>query len=171
MAIVCIGGIDRTMRILILQESPGPAKALQQSLGSRHELLFVHNEPEAMEVLASQKVDLIIARVHLEKSNVFDFLKEVKGTERYRRIPFICFCGRRTNSARALDSILSRSSKVLGADKYINVEDFCCGERCDYDKLRIAIESCLQTDGSVKIKSANQENASSHRAPRIFSDS
>jgi CheY-like chemotaxis protein len=138
-------GVFTKVRILILQEGPAPAKALQQSLGGRHELVFAKTIPQAMSALAEQSIDLIIARVHLEKSNVFDFLKDVKATERYRQIPFICFCGRRTSSARALDPIISRSSKALGAEKYINVEDYCCGEQCDFDKLRIAIENCSST--------------------------
>ncbi|PWT95812.1 MAG: hypothetical protein C5B53_10870 [Candidatus Melainabacteria bacterium] len=137
------GGGFWTVKILILQEHVAPAKALQRSLAARHDLIFAQDTEEALRILASQSVDLIIARVHLEKSNVFDFLKKVKGTEQYQHIPFICFCGRRTSSARSLDPIISRSSQVLGADKYINVEDYCCGEQCDYDKLRIAVESCL----------------------------
>ena len=132
------------VQILILQEYNAPARALQRSLAARHDLVFADNTDKALQVLASGSVDLIIARVHLERSNVFDFLKKVKSTKQYQHIPFICFCGRRTNSARSLDPIISRSSKVLGADKYINVEDYCCGEQCDYDKLRVAIESCLQ---------------------------
>lgn len=131
------------MQILILQDGMAPAKILQQSLGTRHGLVFANGEDEALRVLASRTVDLIIARVHLETSNVFDFLKKVKSTEQYQHIPFICYCGRRTSSARSLDPIVSKSSEVLGADKYINVEDYCCGEQCDYDKLRIAVESCV----------------------------
>jgi CheY-like chemotaxis protein len=130
-------------RILILQEQPGPAKALQESLGSRHKLVFAETPEQAMRILREGSIDLIIARVHLEKSNVFDFLKAVKHDAKFHSIPFVCFCGRRSATARALDPILARSSRALGADKYLSVEDFRCGLHYDFDKIREAVESCL----------------------------
>lgn len=130
-------------RILILQEEPGPARALQNSLGSRHELLFASSEADALRILAEQSVDLIIARVHLEKTNIFDFLKTVKKEPKFHDIPFICFCGRHTHASRVFDPVLARSSEALGADKYISADDFLCGSHYDFDKIRQAVESFL----------------------------
>lgn len=130
-------------RILILQEEPGPAEALKESLGSRHQLLFANSHADAMRILAGQNIDLIIARVHLENTNVFDFLRIVKRDPQLHKIPFICFCGRHTHASKAFDPVLARSSEALGADKYISADDFLCGSHYDFEKMRGAVESCL----------------------------
>lgn len=129
--------------ILILQEAPGPLKALQNSLGLWHELLFAHNSNAAMSVLGENEVDLIIARVHLEKTNVFDFIRMVKSNPSSTHIPIICFCGRRTEISRLLDHSLAEAVHVFGAEKYITLDHFCTEDRCDFDDLRREIEEVL----------------------------
>jgi len=96
-----------------------------------------------MKVLTEQSIDLIIARVHLEKSNVFDFLKSVKVNAKFHHVPFVCFCGKRSETAIALDPILAKSSRALGADKYMSVEDYSCGSEYDFAKIREELEGCL----------------------------
>lgn len=130
-------------KILILQEEPGALQALRKSLQPHHDLLFAKNVGKATEILATQDIALIVSMVHLEETSMFDFLKSIKQDEKLCRIPFICFCGKRTPIAEELNAVLKKSAELLGADKYLNLEHFCSGEHCDYNKLRNEIESCL----------------------------
>jgi len=52
-------------KILILQEQPTEKAALKRSLETRHELVFVRREEDALSFLKEQAVDLVITRAHL----------------------------------------------------------------------------------------------------------
>jgi CheY-like chemotaxis protein len=131
-------------RILILQELPGPFRALKTSLEPYHELIFVKNVDEALSVLTTQKIDMIISRVHLEEGSVFEFIRIVKENPQLANLPFICFCGKLSDTAKTLDHALAKAAETLGADKYVSLEHFCSDDDCDYDRLRGEIESCLK---------------------------
>lgn len=62
-------------RILVLQEMEQNIVNIKKALVPRgHELIIVHRELEALQKLQTEKIDLIIAAVYLENSDVFDFL-------------------------------------------------------------------------------------------------
>lgn len=132
-------------RILILQETPGELLELQASLSAYHELIFVRRIDEALEVLGQTAIDLIISRVHLEQACVFEFIKQVKQNPQFCQVPILCFCGKQTAASYLLDSVVSRTTELLGADKYLSLSDFCCDEYLDCEGLRREIESCLET--------------------------
>lgn len=130
-------------QILILQDAPAPLQALRKSLGLHHDLIFAASSSEAMNVLQSRRVDLIISRVHLEQNSVFEFIKMVKENTQLSNIPFICFCGRRTEVAKTLDHVLAKAAETMGVDRYLVLDHFCAEQDCDFDKLRAEIEDCL----------------------------
>jgi CheY-like chemotaxis protein len=130
-------------RILILEEAPGPMQALRKSLQGAHELQFAADPLSAIAVLEHEKIDLIIARVHLEQSNIFEFIRAVKEDNRYKEIPLLCFCGKRSKIARIMDENLAHATELFGADKYISLDHFCMGDSCDFDSLRREIEVVL----------------------------
>jgi PleD family two-component response regulator len=129
--------------ILILQEGPGPLEALRKSLQEAHDLHFVSDLESAMSVLEHEKVNLIISRVHLEQGNVFDFIRHIKTDSRYKHLPLLCFCGKRTELAKTMDRSLAKAVRVFGADGYICLDHFCSGDSCDFEGLRREIESVL----------------------------
>ncbi len=136
--------VSRMATILILQEVPGPLQALRNSLEGKHELIFSSSMTDALESLRKHKVNLIITRVHLEETNVFEFITKVKEDEHLASIPLICFCGKRTAIAKVLGPHLAETVRVFGADKYVDLNNFCSGEdTCDFDRLRQDIEDCL----------------------------
>jgi CheY-like chemotaxis protein len=136
-------GVLMRARILVLQEEDGPVKEIQECCGVSHELIYIGTSKDALKLMAQEKIDLIISRVHLEKSNIFVFLRLVKTDPKFRHIPFICYSGHRNYLARTLDPILAQSCKALGADRYISVEDYRHGFTYDLNKIKQDIESCL----------------------------
>lgn len=130
-------------KVLIFQEHPGPLLAFQNSLVPYHDLFFASDESEAIIVLKENAIDLIIARVHLEQGNVFEFVRRIKHHASYAHIPLVCFCGQRTQLARQLDASMKKASAAFGADGYICIDRFCSQNNCDFDSLRAAIESIL----------------------------
>jgi CheY-like chemotaxis protein len=137
------GGINTMAHILILQEEPAWQAALQRSLKKHHHVLAVNSVQAALNALHERNFDLIISRVHLERNDMFGFLRTVKNDPSLKGLPFICFCGRRTQLSIALDDVLSLSSRTIGADKYISINNYSFGDDCDLDGIRNAIESCL----------------------------
>jgi PleD family two-component response regulator len=131
-------------RILILQEEPSPFSALRNSLERDHKVIIVSTVEKAMEMLNSQCIDLIISKVHLAKGSMFDFLNRVKHDEHLRDIPFICFCGKLSQQASMLDPTLAKVGLMIGAEKYISLQQYCSHDSCDFEALKRAIEGCLQ---------------------------
>lgn len=130
-------------RILILEEAPGPLRALRKSLEGRHELEFAADPLSALSIVKHKKIDLIIARMHLEQSNVFEFIRAIKEDNRYKEIPLLCFCGKRSEMAKIMDETLAHATQVFGADKYISLDHFCIEDNCDFESLRREIEAVL----------------------------
>lgn len=133
-------------KICILQEGPGDQLEIKHSLEGFHEVVVVENARQLME-LPARSVDLIISRVYLERGNVFAVLHEVKRSEQYRNVPFVCLSGLHTRVARQLDPVLADASKKLGADGYLVLDNYCTGESCDCAALRSAIERFLRPPG------------------------
>jgi len=136
--------------ICILQERPGEQLEVRRSLEGFHELVIVENASQLMQ-LHPASVDLIISRVHLEHGNVFAFLHDLKQSDEFRHVPFICLSGLHTRAARQFDPVLADASKKLGADGYIVLDNYCTGEGCcDCAALRHAIEHFIRPSGSNK---------------------
>ncbi len=133
-----------TARILILQESASEFRPLQKSLSGHHELVFVDSVRKAWGVLKTSKPDMIISRVHLQRGDVFDFLRSVRRDPSTAACPVILFSGLLNPRALALDEVLAKSALFLGADKYLKLSDFYTGESFDFSALRQEIEECLR---------------------------
>ena len=131
--------------ILILQEEVTPFLALRRCLAENHEAIIVSTVTEAMEMLNSRSIDLIVSRFHLVSSSMFEFLRWVKRDRHLKKIPFVCFCGRLTEHARNLDPLMAKVSLAIGAEKYISLSEYCSENSCNVQRLRIAIEDSLRS--------------------------
>lgn len=112
--------------ILTLIEEPANSKQVMDCLKeSGHEVRVVDCFVKAKTHLLSQRFDLIVSDVHLENGgNVFDFLSYVKSNELTSEIPFALFSLRPTPKAKYLADGVRMAAHALGADEYIEMEDF-----------------------------------------------
>ena len=131
--------------ILILQEASGRYQAIRKSLQDNHTLLFAENSQDALALLDEQPIDLIISRVHLERSNVFEFIRAVKMNPKHKNIRFVCFSATRSQLAKVLDATLAHATAVMGADQYLSLDQFCVDGVCNYQAIRNTIETLLKT--------------------------
>lgn len=138
-------------KILILQEQPTEKAALKRSLETRHELIFVSREEDALFFLKEQSVDLVITRVHLKIGNVFSFLRSLKNDPQLSVTPVICFCGMRSKSASLQHDFLMKATRLYGAADYLALEHFCEGDDFNLDSICQSIERSL-ADGSQHIR-------------------
>jgi DNA-binding NarL/FixJ family response regulator len=133
-------------KICIVQEKPGDQLEIRRSLEGFHELVIVESASQLME-LRPAAVDLIISRVYLEYGNVFAFLHDLKQSEQYRNVPFVCLSGLHTLASKRFDPVLADASIKLGADGYIVLDNYCTDDQCDCAALRSAIERFLRPAG------------------------
>ncbi|CAN5489102.1 hypothetical protein BH10CYA1_BH10CYA1_23970 [soil metagenome] len=90
-----------------------------------HEVFVVDTFTKAIELLRTQKIDLILSDVHLYNGGtVFDFLRLVKKGARTSEIPFVLFSAKPTPVAKYLADGLRSTARHLGAVKYIEMEIF-----------------------------------------------
>ena len=130
-------------QILICWEDPGSFNPLCNSLQGHHELYFANGMSEALSILRGKHIDLIICRVHMEHTNVFDFLTKVKDDPSLRDIRFVFLSSESTQLSKDLDPNLKESTLLCGADKYLILDQFYSNGTCDFDGLRMAIEEVL----------------------------
>ena len=112
--------------ILALLEDPINATQVKSCLEkSEHQVLVASTFLQAKALLALQKVDLIISDVHLQNGgDVFDFLKWTKNADIIAQIPFVLFSFGPTPMAKYLSEGLRISARVLGAVRYIEMQNF-----------------------------------------------
>lgn len=135
--------------ILILQERPAPDTALRRSLQIYHHLIVVGTAEDAFKVLQTRSVDLIISSVHLEHSDVFDFLKKVKQNANTSHIPFVCFCSSLSRVASLQHALVANVAEILGSE-YLALGNFQrSADKFDLEALRGAIEGCLMRGRTI----------------------
>ncbi len=112
--------------ILALLEEHNNAKQVRDCLmDCGHQVFVVDTFTEAMALLKTQKIDLIISDVHLQNGgNVFDFLRLVKKSQRTCEIPFVLFSFQPTPLAKYLSDGVRTAMRYLGGVKYIEMETF-----------------------------------------------
>ncbi len=100
-------------RILIADDSPTIRKFVTLSLKMNgFDILAAQDGMEALELLPSNKVDLIITDLNMPNLDGFEFIKSVRENEQYKEIPIIIL-----SSLDRKDDI-ERGLKI-GADSYL----------------------------------------------------
>ena len=127
--------------ILALHEDDQNSQQVSKSLKeSGHNVIQSKNFADAIRVLNSQHIDLIISDVHLENGgNVFDFLRWVKKNPSTQETPFVLFSSRPTPAAKYFEDGVRTTARVFGAAMYITMEKF------DSKEFRKQIDSLLPT--------------------------
>lgn len=99
--------------ILVVDDQPDILDNIGLALEARgYRVLTAHDGLEALDVLASQPVDLIVADIAMPRLNGYQLYERVQANPRWAIIPFIFL------TARALDSDI-RYGKELGVDDYL----------------------------------------------------
>lgn len=137
-------------RILVYQDSPAQRHVLKKCLELSHQIIFADSLSTAETLLEETSFDLIIIRVHLEKSDVFTVVRALRNNRLGSQLPIICFCGKRTVMARQLDPVLERATRAAGATGYLCVDKFCNGDELKQEALLDSIENFLDSSLTEK---------------------
>jgi DNA-binding response OmpR family regulator len=99
--------------ILVVDDQPDLVENIKLTLeAADYAVLTAADGIEALEVLPSQQIDLILADIAMPRMNGYQLYERVRGNPQWVTIPFIFL------TARALDSDI-RYGKELGADDYL----------------------------------------------------
>jgi len=134
--------------ILIVQEQPTKDSILERSLEQFHHLIFADNLDTTMEMIKERKVDLIIARVHFVRGNVFTILKNLTQAPISKQIPVVCFCGLDSPYATVQHKAMAKATRTSGAVDYLALDQFDKDGKYDLEEVRNCIERYIQTDSS-----------------------
>ena len=111
---------------------------------SGHKVILSRNFADAISILRTQGVDLIISDVHLQNGgSVFDFLRWVKSNPLTKETPCVLFSLEPTVVAKYVEDGVRACARMLGAAMYITMETF------DADTFRKLIDSLLPTDDQI----------------------
>jgi len=112
--------------ILALLEEHQNALQVKDCLeGVGHDVVIADTFSQAIALLETKKIDLVISDVHLENGgNVFDFLRRVKKGQSTCKIPFVLFSSQPTPLAKYLADGIRTTARLLGAVVYIEMETF-----------------------------------------------
>lgn len=99
--------------ILVVDDQPNLREYVKQVLSlAGHQVLIARNGVEALDILESQPVDLILADIAMPRMNGYQLHERVMANPRWVMIPFVFL------TARAQDSDI-RYAKELGVDDYL----------------------------------------------------
>ncbi len=102
-----------TPSILVVEDQPGLAKFIELTLDvAGYSALIASDGLDALAVLQSQPVDLILSDVDMPRMNGYELCERVRKNPQWTDIPFIFL------SAHATDSRI-RHGKELGANDYL----------------------------------------------------
>jgi DNA-binding response OmpR family regulator len=102
-----------TAAILVVEDQPAMQRNIQMGLEmSGYAVVAAADGIQALDVLKTQPVDLILADIAMPRMNGYQLYEQLRRDPRWVLIPFVFI------SARALDSDV-RYGKALGADDYL----------------------------------------------------
>jgi CheY-like chemotaxis protein len=114
---------SKTRHILVLFERTSDIAQVKGILSNPFYAYYAANSiPSAFEILQRKQVDMVIAGVHLEYSDSYEFLNRMKADEQLRPIPFVFVSLRRSDVARCVDHGLSLAARALGAARYLSID-------------------------------------------------
>jgi hypothetical protein len=130
-----------THRVLIAAQ-PGAWRMLQTMLGDVADVIPAHTTAEAFKILDRGRIDLIIATIAFDESQMMDFLVAVKGTNSTAGIPFLCSRVLRGVIRDSVVGAMRDTCKECGAADLIDIANL----PPDTGKhvMRAAVMSCLQ---------------------------
>jgi len=76
-------------RVLVAAQPQG-WRALQTMLADTVDLVPAHTTADAFKILERERIDLIVATIAFDESQMLEFLQAVKQTSSTRGIPFLC---------------------------------------------------------------------------------
>ncbi|MFA7339956.1 MAG: hypothetical protein WC028_24475 [Candidatus Obscuribacterales bacterium] len=117
---------EDTYRILALENPENIDKLKEAWKSAGHQVVPVLTISQAMAFLDSRDhVDLIISAVHLEEESVFEFLQRIKAPDSmHKDVAFVMLCMEPNTLAPAINKSTELAGKLLGADKYIYMQEF-----------------------------------------------
>lgn len=87
--------------ILCVDDEPGNLKLLERTLGSsRYQVIKANDGREALEIIASRKVDLVLTDILMPGIDGFETCRRIKGDERYRHIPVVIITALKSKADR-----------------------------------------------------------------------
>lgn len=128
------------MARILIAASPEPRRILERILAD-HQFTSAGTPGQAATCLQKVAFDLIICTVMFNEYRMFDFLRLVKNSEEWEKIPFIC--------AQVISNVPGMSgasqgtrfaAEQLGATAFLDILDY---QEDPQDQMRLAIESCL----------------------------
>lgn len=116
-----------------------------------HECTVVTTMSAAAEKLNAEPFDLIVAGFHFDDSQMFEFIREVKKSQKNADKPIICFCSRDTTMSRLIHESLEHSTKALGAWMYLAEHSYNVYQNPDAE-LRRVMERCFTEESRKDIQ-------------------
>jgi CheY-like chemotaxis protein len=105
--------------ILVWMDSAVGKDRIRATL-KHHEQIPVEKMQDALEVLRTKKVDLILCGLNFEHESVFDLLRAVKQDQSLASIPFIVVRGSRKEMSKSLNEAVRLATRTSGATEYID---------------------------------------------------
>lgn len=143
-------GILDSPRFLAILSDEKTANCIIGSFDDSADIIRIDSFSEAMHILRTQKIDLILSEIRLQPkdkredcSSVFDLLRWVKGDPFLNKIPFVCLSPEPISDSASYDG-LRIAARSLGAAKFLAMENF------DQDLFRSQLEMLLPDMPKVK---------------------
>lgn len=145
-------------KVLVLFESEVGSRPVVECLSLAGYFVIVsRNYSEAMAIVKSQPVDLIISDVHLENGgSVFDFLSWIRHNQLTKNTPFVLFSLEPTAMAKVVEHGVKIAARALKASKFISMEIF------DGEELCQQIVSILSRGNDLKPSKILQKREGNH---------
>lgn len=104
--------VDNRYNIVIVEDNMEMLSFIQKHLVENYGVYYAMNGKDAMKILDSQHIDLVISDIAMPEMDGFELLKNIKSSVKYSHIPVI-FLTAKTNLQSKITGI------ELGADAYI----------------------------------------------------
>ncbi len=115
-----------------------------------HELTSIKTLKSGKQELTEHDFDLIVATLHFDDSQMFEFLQEVRAIPRNSGKPIICFCTRNTAMTQLMHETLHRSTAAFGAWMYIDMQSYAKSPATTVELQRV-IDRCLSQSHRTEI--------------------
>ena len=83
------GNDDDNYKVLVVEDNPELLMLMQQLLKSYYRVYIAHNGAEALKIVHSKEIDLIVSDVMMPEMDGYELTRTIKGDANYNHLPII----------------------------------------------------------------------------------
>ncbi|HZS68500.1 MAG TPA: hypothetical protein VFA72_15395 [Burkholderiales bacterium] len=133
---------------VVIAASPVVRSRLERVLAGHH-LTFAQTTADVMSLLSNDRYGMVIISVHLDESQMFALLGDIRARSMYRKVPIVCLLAERGRLSELAVEGLDHAVKAMTANCFLDLHRFPDDDSGNA-RIRRIVDYLILIDGDLQ---------------------